>query len=523
MATPRPAAVRYNDWREVPVAAPDAFEPTLPVSVILCDYQTPAATLARTLAALERQTYPRQLFEVVIVDDGSEPPLQGPFDTSLEIKIVRQERRGFGLARARNTGVKAAGSDILLFLDSDLMAEDDWIRAHARWHHAVSDALTIGFHACVDVQDIDAETVRRRQGSLRALFAGRPVEAPWVESHMKMTRDLTSRDDDPFRMAGGGNCGLSKAFYELLGGHDESFAGWGGEDVEFCYRAYTWGGLLIPARDAFAWHQGLRLPAAKWRGGEVQQAKAAHLVAHRRFRRARQGRIFTTPQYVVTIAHDGQPAERLFEAAAKILADREHDLVVILKTAADEDGFAWLREQLASDARVRFGVAGSSLEEYPTASFHIALSASVPFATNLVRRLRARLGRAATAGITLPDGSSVSITRTWALHRAHRSGRPVAEYGDAVALRRRDLWTVVPMRGAIDGRAVRARFWNRRSAGDWLRIAANSLVSPAGAWWFLTWFAQGIARALSKGAWSRRWRDAARRSLRGAGRGSGER
>ncbi len=35
-------------------------------------------TLARTLAALEGQTYPRNLFEVLIIDDGSEPPLSRP-------------------------------------------------------------------------------------------------------------------------------------------------------------------------------------------------------------------------------------------------------------------------------------------------------------------------------------------------------------------------------------------------------------------------------------------------------------
>ncbi len=78
---PKPASVRYNDWRQVDVPAPEAFTPTLPVSVIIPYYQTPAETLARTLAALEGQTYPRHLFDVVIVDDGSKPPLEPPRST----------------------------------------------------------------------------------------------------------------------------------------------------------------------------------------------------------------------------------------------------------------------------------------------------------------------------------------------------------------------------------------------------------------------------------------------------------
>ena len=142
--TPKPTSVRYNDWSQVAVEPLDTFVPTMPVSVIVPYYQTSAETLARTLAALEGQTCPRNLFEVVIVDDGSEPPLSRPRPTPLNVKVVRQERCGFGIARARNTGARAAAHDILLFLDSDMLVEADWIAAHARWHHVVSDAVTLG-------------------------------------------------------------------------------------------------------------------------------------------------------------------------------------------------------------------------------------------------------------------------------------------------------------------------------------------------------------------------------------------
>ena len=42
--------------------------------------------------------------KVVIVDDGSNPPLARPSATPLDVRLVRQERHGFGLARTRNTG-----------------------------------------------------------------------------------------------------------------------------------------------------------------------------------------------------------------------------------------------------------------------------------------------------------------------------------------------------------------------------------------------------------------------------------
>ena len=102
--------------------SPGAFVPTLPVSVIVPYYAQPEE-LERTLAALEGQTYPRDMFEVVVVDDGSPEPLARPRATPLDVKVVRQEDLGFGLARARNTGVRTASHEVLLFLDADMLPE----------------------------------------------------------------------------------------------------------------------------------------------------------------------------------------------------------------------------------------------------------------------------------------------------------------------------------------------------------------------------------------------------------------
>ena len=216
------------------------------------------------------------------------------------MKVVRQERRGFGLARARNTGARAAAHDVLLFLDSDILVERNWIAAHARWHHAVSDAVTVASYADVAMDGIDADTIRRRPGSLQELLSDRPADPRPGEGHLIRTNDPTSRADDPFRVVAGGNFGIGKDFYRSVGGHDESFTRWGMEEIELGWRAYTRGGLLVPVRDAFAWHQG-RLDEgreAKDRSLRIQRAKIAHLIAHRGLRGNRPGRIFTVPRVV---------------------------------------------------------------------------------------------------------------------------------------------------------------------------------------------------------------------------------
>ena len=107
-------------WHRVDVPSLEEFVPTLPVTVVVPYYEAPEA-LELTLAALECQTYPRDLFEVVVVDDGSKIPLRHPGHTDLDVRVVHQEDLGFGLARARNTGARAASHGILIFLDCDMI------------------------------------------------------------------------------------------------------------------------------------------------------------------------------------------------------------------------------------------------------------------------------------------------------------------------------------------------------------------------------------------------------------------
>ena len=500
---PPPASVRYNDWRQVAVEPPAAFKPVLPVSVIVPSYKTPAETLARTLAALEGQTYPRDLFEVVIVDDGSQPPLERPRATPLDVKVVRQERCGFGVAKARNTGVRAAAHDILLFLDSDLLVEARWMAAHARWHHAVSDALTLGRHAYVAMDGIDAETIRRRPGSLQELFSDRPAD-PEIEELMLRTNDLTTRADDVFQAMMGGNFGIGKSFYRLLGGMDESFARWGMEDTEFAYRAYARGGLLVPVRDAFAWHQG-RWPEgreAKARSGRIQHGKAAHLIAHPGFRSNTPGRIYAVPQYVVTIDAGRLPAEQVIETAAQILADRVHDLAVRIEMSANEgdERPARLREVFGPDPRVRVAPAGEALDEFPAAAFHVTLPASAAFAPNLVHRLRAKLRGAVTAASVLSNGTRVSITRAWALHRARRAGGGPADFGDARTLSSASL----KLKAGDAARTSGTDSVGWPTKWEILRARVRDLHGWREGWWLVKWLCHWSLRHLPR---STRMRD----------------
>ncbi len=432
-----PAAdVRGNDWRSLPVSPPDQFEPQRRVTVVITYYEAPDA-LELTLAALEIQTYPRELFEVVIVDDGSRLPLTEPEHSPLDVRVVHQEDLGFGLARARNTGVRAASNDIIVFLDCDMVPESGWLAEHARWHHAASDVLTLGFRAHVDVTGIDAASVRDRPGSLADLFAGRAVDRPeWIEFHMVRTGELTSDADDLFRVVTGGNLGVSRSFFELVGGYDETFTQWGCEDTEFGYRAFTRGAVLVPARDAMCWHQGpgAAPSSAETASLEMQRAKISQLIAHYGFRRAVPGRSFTVPQYVVTVEPGEADPEALLATVEHVLASKIHDLVVWINETAERRSdsdpvYEKFRRLVAGDPRVRIGPVGGAADALPAAQFHVTMSASSKLRDDDLARLTRSLGTAPATRMNLADGSEITLTRARFVHRAARTGRPLEQAG----------------------------------------------------------------------------------------------
>jgi mycofactocin glycosyltransferase len=93
-----------------------------PVSIIV-PVKDQAADLADCLESLEGLDWPRDKREIIVVDDGSVPPLAAPPG----VRLFRQEAT-LGPAAGRNLGARHAGGEILAFLDADCLAGRDWLR-----------------------------------------------------------------------------------------------------------------------------------------------------------------------------------------------------------------------------------------------------------------------------------------------------------------------------------------------------------------------------------------------------------
>lgn len=113
------------------------------VSVVIPTRDRPGL-LAGCLETLRGQSAPPPGWEVVVVDDGSDEPLQPVVNAArargLPVACVRQ-RKG-GLNAARNRGVAASRGEIVAFLDDDTLVEAGWARAvHRAFEMRRCDAL----------------------------------------------------------------------------------------------------------------------------------------------------------------------------------------------------------------------------------------------------------------------------------------------------------------------------------------------------------------------------------------------
>ncbi|MEM1253012.1 MAG: glycosyltransferase family 2 protein [Cyanobacteria bacterium P01_H01_bin.21] len=94
------------------------------VSIIIPVYND-SQRLQQCLTRLDNQSYPKHLYEVIVVDNNSTEDLTSIVSQFSQAKYAFEPISGS--YSARNTGIKLAKGDILGFTDSDCSPESDWI------------------------------------------------------------------------------------------------------------------------------------------------------------------------------------------------------------------------------------------------------------------------------------------------------------------------------------------------------------------------------------------------------------
>jgi glycosyltransferase involved in cell wall biosynthesis len=111
------------------------------VSVIIPVFND-SARLFHCLKALEEQTYPQWLHEVIVVDNGSDDDIREMSQTFSRVIFTYESRTGS--YAARNRGITLAKGHIIAFTDADCIPHQDWIQKGVQ---ALYDASNCGLVA----------------------------------------------------------------------------------------------------------------------------------------------------------------------------------------------------------------------------------------------------------------------------------------------------------------------------------------------------------------------------------------
>ncbi|QZY57019.1 glycosyltransferase family 2 protein [Crassaminicella profunda] len=105
------------------------------VSVIIPSYNS-CERLYYNLISLNHQNYPRNEFEVIVIDNGSidnTSNMLSEFNANYPLSIIRLKNNK-GIAYARNKGILKSVGELLIFHDSDMIATKDFIKNHIEAH-----------------------------------------------------------------------------------------------------------------------------------------------------------------------------------------------------------------------------------------------------------------------------------------------------------------------------------------------------------------------------------------------------
>ncbi len=163
------------------------------------------AQLAHCVASIVNQSYTKELFEIIVVNDGGEKPI---FEHKA-IKVIHQPNAG--PATARNTGANAAQGEYLILVDDDCCLEEHWLAEIES--HCTPNTILTGF----------------TKNKINSIYS----EA----SQLLVSYLHEAWKDTPWHFFASNNLIINNQTFKKLKGFNEQFPLAAGEDRDFCFRA----------------------------------------------------------------------------------------------------------------------------------------------------------------------------------------------------------------------------------------------------------------------------------------------
>jgi GT2 family glycosyltransferase len=214
-------------------------------SIIVPTYNRPDL-LERCLAGLAALDYPRERYEVIVVNDGGAGPPAGmvaDLGRRMTLRVLSQPNKG--PAAARNLGAANAAGEWIAFTDDDCVPDRDWLAAlEARL--AADPGCVVGGDVLNGLpRDLYAEASRQLFAFLYDYY------------HVSPAR----KSQRPFMTTN--NLAFARRDFDRVGGLDERMRF--GEDRDLCVRLAAAGASLVYAPEARVHHFRALTAGGFWR------------------------------------------------------------------------------------------------------------------------------------------------------------------------------------------------------------------------------------------------------------------
>eukprot|EP00929_Paragymnodinium_shiwhaense_P018992 TRINITY_DN1308_c0_g4_i1.p1 TRINITY_DN1308_c0_g4~~TRINITY_DN1308_c0_g4_i1.p1 ORF type:complete len:423 (+),score=74.89 TRINITY_DN1308_c0_g4_i1:164-1432(+) len=213
----------------------------------------------KTVQSIYNTTDPNLLLEIIVVDDGSNPPLSQThmnedFQKKWKTRVLRHERT-IGLIGAKKTGGDHAQGDILVFFDCHVAPQKDWYKS---FKSLIAENYRRMVVPQITALDIDSWTQIGKGGGMSKCYLTWDADFKWFDS-----------DNRYIAVISGGLLGMSQRWWKETGGYDEHMLGWGGENIDQSLRTWLCGGEIVNAEDSYVAHM--------WRTDADRRTKARYM------------------------------------------------------------------------------------------------------------------------------------------------------------------------------------------------------------------------------------------------------
>jgi glycosyltransferase involved in cell wall biosynthesis len=203
--------------------------------------------LNMTLTSIRNQHIDKSLIEVIVVDDGSADDtfqVAESFKNDFSMQYFFQEDRGYRVGTARNTGIQHANGEIIIFVDSGMIAGVDFVQEHLASHQKHPDTAVLGYMFGFQERPEDTgfliQTIRDTNPEITMdtlLHERRCLDIR--EKVFKICDSAIDQLPAPWVLFWTGNASASKQNILKAGLFDNRFdLRWGIEDIDLGYRLF---------------------------------------------------------------------------------------------------------------------------------------------------------------------------------------------------------------------------------------------------------------------------------------------